>query len=114
MNLEFIRGVGATNWLYRTLIRQIAKRVLRRGISIRLPTGLRMKIPMRSPHGTEVFITRANTDWGAEALFCRFADADRDFCDIGSNIGYYSLYLSPCVRKIFAFEPDSRNFTGLR
>lgn len=114
MNFEFIRGVGASNWLYRTVVRQTAKRLLRRGVSIRLPTGLRMKIPAHSHHGTEVFVTQADTDWGSEALFCRFADREKDFLDIGANIGYYSLYLSPLVRKVFAFEPDNRNFGGLQ
>jgi FkbM family methyltransferase len=114
MNWEFIRGVGAINWLYRTAIRQIAKRLFKKGVSLRLPIGLTLKIPMRSHHGTEVFITRADTDWGSEALFCKFANRDSDFFDIGANIGYYSLYLSPLVRKVYAFEPDSQNFGGLR
>jgi FkbM family methyltransferase len=114
MNWEFIHGVGAINWLYRTAIRQIAKRLFKKGVSLRLPTGLTLKIPMRSHHGTEVFITRADTDWGSEALFCKFASRDSDFFDIGANIGYYSLYLSPLVRQVYAFEPDSQNFGGLR
>jgi FkbM family methyltransferase len=42
------------------------------------------------------------------------ADEARDFLDIGANIGYYSLYLAPCVRRVYAFEPDERCLATLR
>lgn len=44
----------------------------------------------------------------------RFANPHRDFLDIGSHIGYYAVYLSPCVRRVYAFEPDARNLPYLR
>jgi FkbM family methyltransferase len=34
--------------------------------------------------------------------------------DIGANIGYYSSYVSPLVRRVYAFEPDPRNLGALR
>jgi FkbM family methyltransferase len=42
------------------------------------------------------------------------ADEARDFLDIGANIGYYSLYLAPCVHRVYAFEPDERCLSTLR
>jgi len=81
---------------------------------MRLPTGAMIILPRQSQSATEVYVTHANVDWGAEALFARFADRDRDFIDIGAHIGYYSVYLSPCVRRSYAFEPDPRNLPGLR
>ncbi|MGH9586848.1 MAG: FkbM family methyltransferase [Acidobacteriaceae bacterium] len=61
-----------------------------------------------------VFITNANIDWGSEALLARYADRERDFFDLGANIGYYAAYFSPLVRRSYAFEPDVRNYPGLR
>lgn len=34
--------------------------------------------------------------------------------DIGSNIGYYALLASRYTKKVYAFEPDPRNFPGLK
>jgi FkbM family methyltransferase len=73
-----------------------------------------MVLPRHSQSATEVFVTNANIDWGSEALFARFADRGRDFLDIGAHVGYYSAYLSPCVRRVWAFEPDPRNVSSLR
>jgi FkbM family methyltransferase len=53
-------------------------------------------------------------DWGSEALFAKFADRSRDFIDVGAHIGYYSVYLSPLVRRAYAFEPHPRNISGLQ
>src|SRR5262245_34974125 len=63
---------------------------------------------------SEIYVTGANIDWGAEALFATFADPRRDFLDIGANIGYYSNYFSPLVRRVYSFEPDPRNLPALR
>lgn len=81
---------------------------------MRLPTGAEFVLPRDSQFATEVFVTNADVDWGSEALLCRFADRNRDFLDIGANIGYYACYLSPLVRRSYAFEPDPRNLRGLR
>lgn len=79
-----------------------------------LPTGSRIILPRQSRSATEVYVTGADIDWGAEALLARFADPRRDFLDVGAHIGYYSSYLSPLVRRAYAFEPDPRNLPGLR
>jgi FkbM family methyltransferase len=112
-NLQFIREVGPMRWGWRYGRRQFVKRILRRDQVFRLPTGLTMILPRDSTFASEVFVTGANVDWGSEALLARFAQPDVDFLDIGANIGYYSMYLAPLVRHVYAFEPDPRNFVIL-
>ena len=112
-SLGFIREVGVARWMTRYAVRQFTKRILKRDNRMVLPTGAEIILPRQSGNATEVFVTKGNIDWGAEALFARFADRNRDFLDIGAHIGYYALYLSPCVRKVYAFEPDPRNISGL-
>lgn len=114
LNKTFIRQTGTLRWLARTALRQFDKQVLKRDSTMRLPTGRMIILPRQSSNASEVFVTKANCDLGSEGLFVRFANASRDLLDVGGHIGYYSLYLSPCVRHVYAFEPDSRNFAGLR
>jgi FkbM family methyltransferase len=108
---SFIREVGFSRWAGWTAKRQFAKRVLNRDLSLRLPTGRTMLIPRDSQSAGEVFLTNADMDWGSEQLFARFAEGD--FIDAGAHVGYYSLYLSPLVERVYAFEPDPRCFGAL-
>lgn len=114
INVEFIRQVGVLPWASRYARLQFRKRVLRKDSSMVLPTGPRMLLPRHSHSATEVFVTGANIDWGAETVFARCADGGRDFLDVGAHIGYYSAYLSPLVRRAYAFEPDPRNLPSLQ
>jgi FkbM family methyltransferase len=95
-------------------VRQANKRLLRRDQTFRLPTGLTMTLPYASSFGNEVFITGGNVDHGAEALLTALAEKTSDALDIGANIGYYSLYLAPKVRAVYAFEPDPRSVRVLK
>ena len=52
-------------------------------------------------------------DWGSEGLFARHLEASRDFLDIGANVGYYSMYCAPLVRRVVSFDPDPRNHVAL-
>ena len=79
-----------------------------------LPTGLEFRVPRKSQFGSEVLYTNADVDWGSERFFAAFADQGADFFDIGAHIGYYTSYLAPLVRHVYAFEPDMRNFTALQ
>lgn len=114
LNWTFIQQVGPVQWATRYSTLQFRKRVLKQDSRLRLPTGVRMTLPRQSQTSTEIYVTNANMDWGSEAIFARFADPHRDFLDIGAHIGYYAAYLSPCVRRAYAFEPDCRNLPGLR
>jgi FkbM family methyltransferase len=114
VNWAFIRQVGPARWAVRYGVLQFRKRVLKRDTRLRLPTGITITLPRQSQTSTEIYVTNSDVDWGAEALFARFADRQRDFLDIGSHIGYYAVYLSPLVRCAYAFEPDARNLPSLR
>ena len=110
---EFARQTGVLKWAYRYGLWQFRKRILRRDSWLTLPTGLRIFLPRTSGSASEAFVTNAETDWGSEALFSSLADPQDDFIDVGAHIGYYSLYLSPLVKRVFSFEPDSRNHETL-
>jgi FkbM family methyltransferase len=114
IDIAFVRQVGPLRWATRYASVLIRRRLLGLDSRIRLPTGAFMVLPKFSGSATEVYVTNANIDWGAEALFARFADRGRDFLDIGAHVGYYSAYLSPCVRRVYAFEPDPRNIPSLQ
>lgn len=113
MNVDFIRSVGVARWCLRTAIRQSRKRILGRGIDMRLPTGRTLSIPRTSAIGSEVFVTDADVDQGAEAMLARLCNGGEVFLDVGANIGYYSVYMSPCVARVHAFEPDPRAYAHL-
>jgi FkbM family methyltransferase len=112
--LTFIHEVGIAKWFWRWSIRQFSKRVLGRDQRTKLPTGLVMTLPKDSRFAGEVFITNNDVDWGAEKLLAQFARKDCDFLDVGANIGYYSLYFAPLSRRVYSFEPDTRNFRALK
>ncbi len=113
MNKPFILSVGVLPWVTRTAIRQFTKRVLRRGIRMRLPTGTSFMIPRNSLAGSTVYITQADVDYGSEALLARLASKRTGFLDVGANIGYYSAYMAPGFSFVYAFEPDARAFEHL-
>lgn len=105
MNWEFIRQVGPARWLRRNLVRQFYK-ALGKEQRLRLPTGTILKIPPGSRFGTEAYLTGANVDWGSEAFLYSLLSRQGALLDVGANIGYYSLYLHPRVKAVYAFEPD--------
>jgi len=113
-NFDLARDIGWGPFVTRTLTRQFYKRVLRRDYAMRLPTGLEIILPPDNSFVSEVILTGANVDWGAEAEMARHLDAKGVFLDVGAHIGYYSLYMRPRVREVHAFEPDSRMLRHLR
>ena len=113
MNMLFAREVGLPKYFSRRLALFLLHQIPRRVARLRLPTGLDMILPCESFFGRDVYVTNAQVDWGSEALFCRHLDAAGDFVDAGANIGYYSLYAAPLVRRVFSFEPDARNHPAL-
>ena len=109
MNPAFIRDVGVTRWLVRKSVREFTTRILRRGNGLELPTGLPIHLPKGNHFSSDVFVTNCDLDWGSERLLAECLDADGVFLDIGAHIGYYSLYMLPLVRAVYAFEPDPRS-----
>lgn len=108
LDLAFIREVGPLRWAWRMFWRQLNKRMLRRDLAVRLPTGLRMTLPRMNQFAGEVYVTGCSVDWGTEAVFCSLLSPDGDLIDVGANIGYYTLYCLPRVRAACALEPDPR------
>jgi FkbM family methyltransferase len=111
---DYVKEIGTLRWIWRTFLRQFSKRILRRDVSIVLPTGLRMRLPRNSKCATEVFISQCNVDWGSEQIFTGHLEASGVVLDVGANIGYYSLYTLPRVAAVHAFEPDPRTVAVLR
>lgn len=111
--LQFASQVGVAKWAWRYFRWQFNKRVLKRDSVLTLPTGKRILLPRTSGSAAEVFVSNADLDWGSEILFASFAEAGADFLDVGAHIGYYALYMSPLVGRVFAFEPDPRNQAAL-
>ena len=114
LNYSFIREVGTVKWAWRTAIRQLYKRILKRAHRMRLPTGEWMALPFESRFASEAYITGADADWGSERLLYSLLSGFGVFLDVGANIGYYSLYMLPRVEAVFSFEPDPRALAGLR
>lgn len=79
---DFIQQVGPFRWALRYGTLQFRKRVLKRDSELRLPTGAKIMLPRQSQNATEIYVTKADTDWGAETIFVQFADSERDFFDI--------------------------------
>jgi FkbM family methyltransferase len=113
-NFSVAKDIGWGAFISRTLIRQFYKRVLHRDYQMPLPTGLEILLPPDNSFTSEVILTDANVDWGAEAEMARHLDPKGVFLDVGAHIGYYSLYMRPLVQEVHAFEPDSRTLLHLR
>jgi len=109
-----IKQHGALRFAARFVVRQFYKRILRRDYPYRLPTGLVLHCPPGNSFGSEVILSGADVDWGAEQILARFLEPHGAFIDVGAHIGYYSLYMRPLVREVHAFEPDRRNFVWLQ
>ena len=115
INWKFVREVGYVNFLFRSFIRQFYKRILKKDLKMRLPTGNIYSVAPWDPSASEVFITRANVDWGSEAILYKYlSNTNGIFIDIGAHTGYYSLYMAPAVEQVIAFEPDMMSFNALQ
>lgn len=112
MNLKFAKEVG----YFRYILRRILWRIWP-SKSTRLHTGAIFPTPAEKFFSSDVYVTEGNVDWNAEYILAKClqeSDSRGDLLDIGSHIGYYSVLLSPCVERVFAFEPDARNHPYLR
>lgn len=113
-NLSLARDVGWSRFVWRTFRRQLYKRVLKRDIPLRLPTGATVLLPPESSFTSEVVLTNGDVDWGAERIMAKHLGSDGVFLDVGAHFGYYSVYMRPLVAEVHAFEPDRRMIGNLR
>ncbi len=112
MNLKFAKEVGYVRYIFRRLLWRLWP-----SRSVRLHTGVDFPTPGEKFFSSDVFVTDGNVDWNAEYLLAKYlleSGPAGDLLDIGAHIGYYSVLLSPCVERVFAFEPDARNHPHLQ
>ena len=119
MDTQYAREIGWGRYFWRTLRYKFLTGLLRRDPRITLPTGLPLRLPRDHAHAAEVYGTNCLVDWGAEDLLVDYLKTcgdreQREFYDVGANIGFYSLLVAPVVRAVHAFEPDPRNLGPLR
>ena len=114
LNWNLVREVGYPKFFYRYFIRQFSKRILKKDNSLKLNNQISINLPLNSKFGTELFVKNGSVDWGSEEYLIKYLDKQKSFLDIGANIGYYSLLVSPYCRKVYAFEPDLRSIAALK
>ena len=114
LNWGLASEVGYPKFFYRYFIRQFYKRILKKDNILKLHQGISINLPRNSRFGTELFLKNGSVDWGSEEYLIKYLDKHKSFLDIGANIGYYSLLLSPYCHSVYAFEPDSRSLTALQ
>lgn len=114
LNWGLVREVGYPKFFYRYSIRQFYKRILKKDNRIKLSEGILINLPANSKFGTELFVKNGSVDWGSEEYLIKYLDKSKSFLDIGANIGYYSLLVSPYCDKVYAFEPDLRSINALK
>jgi len=114
LNWKLVREVGYPKFFYRYSIRQFYKRILKKDNSIKLNKGISINLPRNSKFGTELFLKNGSVDWGSEEYLIKYLDKQKSFLDIGANIGYYSLLVSPYCHRVYAFEPDLRSIPALQ
>jgi FkbM family methyltransferase len=112
MNIGMMKMVGVVPYVSRRILWRI-----RRGLGwrpvVRLANGLQWKLPLHDLFASDVFVTQGNVDLGCEHILLAYLkDCGKEgvAMDVGAHSGYYSLLFSTVVSKVFAFEPDSRNF----
>jgi FkbM family methyltransferase len=106
MNWAFMLDTGPFHWITRKIIWKFRKAISDPIQSIRLPTGLELFLFSDNAFSSDVFVTTCDVDWGAEALFARFLNQEGALLDVGAHIGYYSLYMLPLVKRVYAFDPN--------
>lgn len=54
-------------------------------------------------------------DWEEFVFVKRFVKTDDQVCDVGANMGFYTIWMSKFISKglIHSFEPDDKNFDRL-
>ncbi|MDY6896750.1 MAG: FkbM family methyltransferase [Cyanobacteriota bacterium] len=114
LNWNLAREVGYPKFFYRYSIRQFYKSILKKDNCIELNEKISINLPPSSKFGTELFVKNGSVDWGSEEYLIKYLDKSKSFLDIGANIGYYSLLVSPYCHRVYAFEPDLRSIAALK
>ncbi len=112
MNRVMMGMVGTAPYCSRRLLWRL-RRSLGLRPTVRLANGVRWKLPLGDLFASDVYVTDGNVDLGCEHMLMAYLRDTRPTgvaMDVGAHSGYYSLLFSTEVEKVYAFEPDVRNF----
>ncbi|MFM6320649.1 MAG: hypothetical protein ACKPH1_10225 [Microcystis panniformis] len=84
--LGLVREIGGWDFLYRYVVRGFYK-ITKLNQKMVLFNNVEMTLPYDSRFGTEIFLKGSKLDWGSEIILHRFLDINKDFIDVGANIG---------------------------
>lgn len=112
MNWILAKETGVANYIARRLMWRIRKLWPTAQWVYKLPNGSRARLFPNSFFSADIYCTRGYIDWGAEQLLISYLQECQrgGVCyDVGANMGYYSVLMASVVKRVFAFEPDTRN-----
>lgn len=107
------RKIGRGRFIWRTLQRQMAKRILRRDLVLALPNGRSVFLPRNSEFSSVAWVMNGLVDDGCETVLHGLHPAGTAFCDIGAHFGFYAVWMSDLASAVYAFEPDPRLHAAL-
>jgi len=115
MNWEMAKEVGIVTYLWKRVAWRIIQLTGNGVTMFPLPCGSVIRLPHSSPFASDIYCTGGRVDWGSEELMADYLKSmPKGVCyDIGANMGYYSVLLSPLAKEVVAFEPDPRNHEAL-
>jgi FkbM family methyltransferase len=116
MNWDMSKEVGLCRYVCRRLAWRWIKLCGGETYPFRLPSGVSLELPLKSPFAADIYCTRGHVDWGAEELALEYLQScPRGVAlDVGANMGYYTVLLAPVAERVFSFEPDPRNHADLQ
>jgi len=112
--ISWMRKVGPGPYVWRMAVRQCAKRILRRGLTMRLSNGASIFLPPDCGFSSVAWVTQGRVDDGFEELLRWFAPPGTIFFDVGAHFGFYAVFLSDLHSRVVAFEPDARTLPALK
>jgi FkbM family methyltransferase len=115
MNWEMAKEVGIVTYLWKRVAWRIIQLTGNGVTMFPLPSGSVIRLPHSSPFASDIYCTGGRVDWGSEELLATYLKSQpKGVCyDVGANMGYYSVLLSPLASEVVAFEPDPRNHEAL-
>ena len=97
-------NVRLAYWLYLRIARALVPHVIEIGEHQRLEADINIDGVAK-----EMFLHGEYEPMTTE-VFKRLLKSDTKVIDVGANIGYFTLLCSELAKKVYAFEPEERNF----
>ena len=102
------RKIGRRHFIWRTLQRQVAKRILRCDLKLDLPNYRSLWLPRESEFSSVAWVMKGLVDDGGETVLHGLHPVGSAFFDIGAHFGFYAVWMCDVAVKVYAFEPDPR------